>query len=58
MIITSIVSGNQIPTVTVQDEMVRLDFGRVVLEVDTAHFKRLIAALITQTSDQGLNLST
>ena len=58
MIITSIVAVNKPPALSLHDGMVKLDFGSVLLEVDTEAFKRLIASLLMQATTQGMDLST
>jgi hypothetical protein len=58
MIITSIVAVNKPPSLSLHDDMVKLDFGPVLVEIDVVGFKNLLASMLTQAANQGLDLST
>jgi len=58
MIITSIVMVNKPPTLSLHEEMVKLDFGSCLLEIDVEGFKNLIASMIMEASAQGINFLT
>jgi len=58
MIVTTFVKVNKQPTLSLHAETVKLDFGSLLLEIDIEGFKDLVAALVTQASYQGINLST
>ena len=57
MIITSIVAVNKPPTLSLHQEMIKLDFGSCLLEIDIEGFKELIAALVTQARYRGIDFS-
>jgi hypothetical protein len=58
MIVTSIVAVHKPPTLSLHPEMVKLDFGSVLIEIEIEAFKDLIAALVMQGAAQGINFST
>ena len=58
MIVTSMVATNKQPTLSLHTEMVKLDFGSIIIEIDIDGFKNLIAALVMQGAAQGINFST
>lgn len=57
MIITTIVTVNEPPILSHQGQMIKLDFGGVILETSTLGFKCLIHSLVTQASEQAINLT-
>lgn len=46
------------PTLSVHEEMVRIDMGSFIIETDKKGFAGFIASLIFQAAQKGLNLST
>jgi hypothetical protein len=58
MILTSILVVDKTPTLSLHNNMVKLDFGHALLEIDIEGFKDLIASLIFQAAYQGINLTT
>ena len=58
MIITSIVTPNKTPALSLHDKMVAIEFGSVLLEIDIEGFKNILASLLEQAANQGLDLST
>jgi len=58
MILTSTMMINGAPTLSLHNNMVKLDFGHALIEIDIQGFKNLIAALIFQAAYQGIDLTT
>lgn len=58
MILTSIMLMNKAPTLSLHNNMVKLDFGHALLEVDIQGFKDMIADLILQGLAQGIDFTT
>jgi hypothetical protein len=58
MIVTSIATVKNTPTLSLHPETVKLDFGSLLIEIDIEGFKDLIAALVMQGAAQGINFST
>jgi hypothetical protein len=58
MIVTAVVGTKDLPAVSLHRQYVKLDFGSILLEIDIEGFKNLIAALVMQAANQGIDLST
>jgi hypothetical protein len=58
MIVSLFTITNNNPALTLHNEQVKIDFGTILIELDKLGFKNLIASLLFQAANQGIDLST
>jgi hypothetical protein len=58
MIITSTMRVSNPPNLTLKDKMVKLDFGEIVAEITLFEFRNLVASLLVQGAELGIDFTT
>lgn len=57
MLVTLSVKTDHKPALSLHQQTVELDFGSALIEIDIKGFKEMIANLIMDASDQGIDFS-
>lgn len=57
MLVTLSVKTDHKPALSLHQQTVKLDFGSALIEIDIEGFKEMIANLIMDASDQGIDFS-